>query len=149
MSQEEVDRIKREAEEHAEEDKKTKEKLEVANKCESLIYSTEQMIDNLKDHVTEEDKTFFNGKMNILKEMKEKDDYSGFEDVEKEVQERWYAISAKAYSQNQGAQGGTNSFGNGFNADDLFKSGAFSGAAQAQPTEEPKQDNDVEIQDAE
>ena len=149
LSQEEVDRIKREAEEHAEEDKKTKEKLEVANKCESLIYSTEQMIDNLKDHVTEEDKTFFNGKMNILKEMKEKDDYSGFEDVEKEVQERWYAISAKAYSQNQGAQGGTNSFGNGFNADDLFKSGAFSGAAQAQPTEEPKQDNDVEIQDAE
>lgn len=147
LSQEEVDRIKREAEEHAEEDKKTKERLEKANKCESLIYSTEQMIENLKDHVTEEDKTFFNGKMDILKEMKEKDDYSGFEDVEKEVQERWYAISAKAYGQGQGAQGGTNPSGNGFNADDLFK-GAFNGGT-AQPTEEPKQDNDVEIQDAE
>lgn len=145
LSKEEIDRIKREAEEHAEEDKKTKEKLETANKCESLIYSTEQMIESMKDNVTEEDKSFFNEQMDKLKEMKEKDDYTGFEDVEKEVQERWYSISAKAYSQGQGAQGGSG----GFSADDLFKSGAFSGATQAQPTEEPKQDNDVEIQDAE
>ena len=147
LSQEEIDRIKREAEAHAEEDKKTKEKLETANKCESLIYSTERMIEDMKDNVTEDDKTFFNEQMNKLKEMKEKDDYTGFDDVEKEVQQRWYAISAKAYGQGQGAQGGTNSFGNGFNADDLFKS-AFNGGT-AQPTEEPKQDNDVEIQDAE
>lgn len=146
LSQEEIDRIKREAVEHAEEDKKTKERLEKANKCESLIYSTEQMIENLKDNVTEEDKTFFNEKIDKLKEMKEKDEYTNFDNIEKEVQERWYAISAKAYGQGQGAQGDGNPFGNGFNADDLFK-GAFNGAAQAQPTEEPKQDNDVEIQD--
>jgi molecular chaperone DnaK len=145
LSQEEIDRIKREAEEHAEEDKKTKEKLEKANKCESLIYSTEQMIETMKDNVTDEDKNFFNEKMDKLKEMKEKDDYTGFEDVEKEVQERWYGISAKAYSQGQGAQGGAN----GFNADDLFKSGAFTSAEQPQPEQPKQEDENVEVQDVE
>lgn len=152
LSQEEIDRIKREAEAHAEEDKKTKEKLETANKCESLIYSTERMIEDMKDNVTEDDKTFFNEQMNKLKEMKEKDDYTGFDDVEKEVQQRWFGISAKAYSQGQGAQGGSNPFSGGFSADDLFK-GAFNGAAganaeQPQP-EQPKQDENVEVQEAE
>lgn len=152
LSQEEIDRIKREAEEHAEEDKKTKEKLETANKCESLIYSTERMIEDMKEHVTEDDKTFFNEKMDKLKEMKEKDDYTGFDEIEKEVEARWYGISAKAYSQGQGAQDGANPFANGFNADDLFKSGAFTGAAgaeQPQPEQPKQEDENVEVQDVE
>lgn len=103
LSQEEIDRIKREAEEHAEEDKKTKERLEKANKCESLIYSTEQTMESLKEKITDDEKKFFEGKLDELKKMKESNDFSNFDSIEKEVQEKWYGISAKAYG---GAQGG-------------------------------------------
>lgn len=109
LSKEEIERIKKEAQEHAEEDAKTKEKLEKSNKCESLIYSTEQSLESLKDHITVEDKDFFDSKMKQLKEMQEKGDFSDFDTVEKEVQERWYGISAKAYG-NNGQQ--SNPFGN-------------------------------------
>ena len=154
LSQEEIERIKREAEEHAAEDAKTKEKLEKANKCESLIYSTEQTLDSLKDKVTDDEKAFFNGKIEELKKMKESDDYTNFETIEKEVQEKWYGISAKAY----GAQnGGSNPFGGagnpfgGFDTSqfgDIF--GAAAGGAKTETqTAQPTSDSDAEeIQDA-
>jgi molecular chaperone DnaK len=154
LSQEEIERIKREAEEHAVEDAKTKEKLEKANKCEKLIYSTEQTLENLKDKVTDDEKAFFNGKIEELKKMKESDDYTNFETIEKEVQEKWYGISAKAY----GAQnGGSNQFGGagnpfgGFDASqfgDIF--GAAAGGAKTETqTAQPTSESDAEeIQDA-
>lgn len=154
LSQEEIDRIKADAEKYAAEDAKTKEKLEKANKCESLIYSTEQTLENLKDKVNDDEKAFFNGKIEELKKMKESDDYTNFENIEKEVQEKWYGISAKAY----GAQnGGSNQFGGagnpfgGFDASqfgDIF--GAAAGGAKTETqTAQPTSESDAEeIQDA-
>ena len=147
LSQEEIDRIKREAEEHAEEDKKTKEKLEKANRCEALIYSTEQSLESLKEHISEDENKYFTEKIEVLKKMKEDEDYTELDNLEKEMSEKWYAISAKAYGQGE-AQGGANAFANGFNADDLFK-GAFTGSAgQPQPEQPQSTNDDVEVQDA-
>jgi molecular chaperone DnaK len=142
ISSEEIERIKAEAKRHEEEDKKTREKLEKANKCEGLIYSTEQSLESLKDKVTDDDVKFFNEKLEELKKMKESDDYSGFDDTEKEVQARWYLISAKAYGK-QGEANGT-SFGNAFtngNFADMF--GGTQGANNQQSN-----DDTVEVQDA-
>ena len=154
LTQEEIDRIKADAEKYAAEDAKTKERLEKANKCESLIYSTEQTLENLKDKVTDDEKAFFNGKIEELKKMKETDDYSNFETIEKEVQEKWYGISAKAYgTQNGGSNpfgGAGNPFG-GFDASqfgDIFN-GATGGAKTETQTAQPTSDSDAEeIQDA-
>lgn len=139
LSQDEIDRIKREAQEHAAEDAKTKQKLEKSNKCESLIYSTEQTLENLKDKVSDDEKSFFNSKIEELKKMKETDDYSNFDNVEKEVQEKWYGISAKVYGGQNGNAGGFN-FANG---QDLF-SDIFSKATNMN---QPTSDND-DVQDA-
>lgn len=106
LTQEEIDRIKAEAKEHEAEDKKTKEKLEKANKCESLIYSTEQTLESLKDKITDADRSFFNSKIDELKKMKETEDYSNLDSVERDVQTRWYGISAKAYGQGQNGSSG-------------------------------------------
>lgn len=145
LSKDEIERMKAEAERYAAEDAKTKEKLEKANKCESLIYSTEQTLENLKDKVTDDEKAFFNGKIEELKKMKESDDYANFEAIEKEVQEKWYGISAKAY----GAQsGGSNPFG-GFDASqfgDIF-SGFNGGTKTETQTAQPTSDAE-DIQDA-
>lgn len=105
LSKEEVERIKREAEEHAAEDAKTKERLENVNKAESIILQSEKMIEDFKDKndiLTEEDKTYLNGKIDELKKMKEDSHFDNLENTIKEVQERLYAISAKAYGQQNG-----------------------------------------------
>ena len=106
--------MKADADAHADEDKKAKEELEKANKCEGLIYSVEQMVDSLKDNpnLTEEDKTFFNEKLEKLNSMKDNKNFDEFENIEKEVQERMFGISAKAYGQGQ-----PGSAGNPFNFD--------------------------------
>jgi len=49
ISDEEVERMKKEAEEHAEEDKKMKEEIETINTVDSTIYSTEKMLEDLKE----------------------------------------------------------------------------------------------------
>ena len=111
LSKDEVERIKREAEEHAAEDAKTKERLENANKAEGIILQTEKLIDDFKDKndiLTEEDKTYLNSKIEELKKMKENSNFDNLENTIKEVQTRLYAISAKAYGQQNG---GTNTTG--------------------------------------
>ena len=139
LSEEEIQRMKDEADAHAEEDAKVREKLEKVNKCESLIYTTEQSIDSLKDHITEDEKKYFEDKIEALKNMQKNDDYSGFDDIEKEVQEKWYGISMKAYG---GAQGGFNPNMGGFNPEDIFKS-------QMGNNQQPdSNDENVEVQDA-
>jgi molecular chaperone DnaK len=142
ISDEEIERIKAEAKQHEEEDKKTREKLEKANKCEGLIYSTEQSLESLKDKVTDDDVKFFNEKLEELKKMKESDDYSGFDNIEKEVQARWHLISAKAHGKQGEANGPTfeNAFTNG-NFADMF--GGMQGTNNQQGN-----DDTVEVQDA-
>ena len=144
LTQDEIDRIRKEAEEHAAEDEKTRQMLEKANKCEGLIYSTEQTLENLKDKVTDEEKSFFEGKIEELKKMKESGDFTELDNLEKEIQDKWHGISAKAYGQNNA--GSQNPFG-GFDASqfaDMFKNGGANTTTQtAQPT-----NSDEEIQDA-
>lgn len=111
LSKDEVERIKREAEEHAAEDAKIKERLENTNKAEGIILQTEKLIEDFKDKndiLTEEDKTYLNGKIDELKKMKENSNFDNLENTIKEVQTRLYAISAKAYGQQNG---GTNTTG--------------------------------------
>ena len=114
LSDEEIAKMKADADAHADEDKKAKEELEKANKCESLIYSVEQMVENLKDNpnLTDEDKTFFNEKLEKLNSMKNNKNFDEFDTLEKEIQERMFGISAKAYGQGQ-----PGSAGNPFNFD--------------------------------
>lgn len=138
VSQEEIDRIKREAEEHAAEDERTRKMLEKSNKCESIIYSTENVMENMKDNLSEDDRDFFNGKIDELRKMKEESDYAGLEEVERLINERWHGITAKAYSQGNGQAnmpGFDGNFGDIFNN---MKSGNNNGA----------DDTDAEVQDA-
>ena len=107
LSDEDIAKMKADADAHAEEDKKAKEELEKANKCEGLIYTIEQTLDGLKDNpnMTEDDKTFFNEKIERLNNIKESKNFGELDNIEKEIQERMYTISAKAYGQGQPGSG--------------------------------------------
>ena len=128
LSQDEIDRIKREAEEHAAEDKKTKERLEKQNHIDSTIYQVENFVEDYKDKsdiLTEEDKNYFKQKIAELKTIRE-GDLSNADNLITEVNQRLVSVGSKTYTNNQ--QGGfgqqgfdfTKSGFNGSNFNDIF-----------------------------
>ncbi len=147
LTDEEVERIKKDAEEHEAEDAKEKERIEKVNKCESMIYTAERQLDEYKDkeELTQEDKDFFNAKIEEFKKMKEDNDYTKLDELSDEVQKKWWEISAKIYAKAnpQGANGQQ------FDAQqfqDMFKNAQQSNDAQtadASPFDESAVDNQV------
>lgn len=119
LSQEEIDRIKKDAEEHAAEDERIKKELEKANICESTIYQTESLLETYKDNdvLTEDDKTFLKEKIDILKKIKTDKDYTDLDNVVKEVNTKWQEISSKVYAKSNPTDGAgnPNDFANMFN----------------------------------
>lgn len=116
LTQDEIDRIKADAESHKEEDEKKKAELEKLNKVSSLQYTTENTLDSYKDKpelLTEDDKKFFNEKMGALKAMEESKDFTNLDSIEKELIDKWNSIAVKAYSAKNG--------NDGVNSDDLMK----------------------------
>ncbi len=73
LSDEEIDRAVKEAEQYAEQDKKRKEAIDVKNEAESLIFQTEKLLndENLKDKITDEDKNKIQGEVENLKKVSE------------------------------------------------------------------------------
>jgi molecular chaperone DnaK len=79
LSEEDIEKMKKEADEHAAEDEKKKALIDTRNHAEQLIYTAEK---SLKDHekdVPEDVKTEVEGKIKELKEVKEKDDKAAIE----------------------------------------------------------------------
>lgn len=116
ISKEEIERIKAEAEAHAAEDEATKKKMEKRNDVERMVYQTEQSLEAFKENqaLTDDDKTFFNTKLEELKKVIESDNFDNSEALVDEVQKRWYEVSARAYNQGSGDGSSQNPFG-GFN----------------------------------
>jgi molecular chaperone DnaK len=71
LSKDEVEKMKKEAELHADEDKKKKEEVEMVNQADSVIFSSEKMIKESGDKMKAEDKTELEAKIADLKKAKE------------------------------------------------------------------------------
>ena len=130
LTQEDIDRIKADAEAHKAEDDKKREELEKLNKVSTIRYTIENTLDNYKDkpeYLTEEDKAYFNEKLEVLKKMEEDKDFSNLDALDKEISAKWNAIAMKAY--------GTN--GNGFDFGDMFKGGFNPNAGGAPNSAKP------------
>lgn len=143
LSQEEIERIKQEAKEHEVEDKKIKEQAEKQNRCESLIYQTENSMKEYDSKLSQEDKDFFNGKVEELNNMKKNSDYNNLSNVENDINNRWYGITSKAYGSNSQQTGGSNPF------NDIFGNFASNTSDHTSTnTSNPTDDSDAEVQDA-
>lgn len=143
LSQEEIERIKQEAKEHEVEDKKIKEQAEKQNRCESLIYQTENSMKEYDSKLSQEDKDFFNGKVEELNNMKKNSDYNNLSNVENDINNRWYGITSKAYGSNSQQTGGSNQF------NDIFGNFASNTSDHTSTnTSNHTDDSDAEVQDA-
>lgn len=79
LSKEDIEKMKQDAELHADEDAKKKELIDVRNTAEMTIFSAEKSLEEHKEKITEDIKTSVQGKIAELKEVKDKDDKSVIE----------------------------------------------------------------------
>ncbi|MDR1353844.1 MAG: molecular chaperone DnaK [Treponema sp.] len=105
LSETDIDRMVKEAELHAEEDKREKEKAEVRNEADTMIYSTEKNIKDLGDKVSAADKAKAEEAMADLKRALEGGDVQAIKDKTEALKQASYKIAEEIYKQ-QAAQGG-------------------------------------------
>ena len=104
MSQEDIDRAVREAEQYAEEDRKQKDAVDTKNHAESLIFQSEKALGELGDKVSEADKAPVTAAIEKLKETVKSGDTAAIKADTEALEKAFYAISEQLYKQ-AGAQG--------------------------------------------
>jgi molecular chaperone DnaK len=104
LSDSEIDRMVKEAELHAEEDKKEREKAEVCNEADSMIYATEKNIKDLGDKVNAADKSKAEEAIADLRKALEGGDIQSIKDKTEALKQVSYKIAEEIYKQ-QGAAG--------------------------------------------
>lgn len=104
LSKEEIEKMKKDAELHADEDKKKRELVEIKNTAETLIYSTEKVIKEAGDKVPEADKKEVEEKIVVLKEVKDKDDLETIKKALEELNQSAQKIGQAMYKQEPTAE---------------------------------------------
>lgn len=99
MSKEDIEKAQKEAEAHAEEDKKKREAVEARNTLENAIYQAEKMPSEFKDKISDEDKKTIESAAAEAKKVKddEKADKEALEAAAKELQDKIMPIGARLY----------------------------------------------------
>ena len=121
LSEEEIDRMVKEAEENADADKARKEEVDLRNECEQYIFAAKKSLDDLKDEATEDEKTQVNAAIEALQESLKGTDLEDIKAKKEELIKASQSIAVKAYQkvqQEQQAQAGTNDAGDDDNVVD-------------------------------
>ena len=113
LSDEEIDRAVKEAEQYAEADKKRKEAIDAKNEADSLVFQTEKALEELGDKVDAGEKAGVEAELTKLKDaIKDKDvetmsdsDVESIKSATESLRNEFYKISEKLYQQAQAAQG--------------------------------------------
>ncbi len=99
LSDNEVDKMVKDAEMNASADKEKREKIDIKNQAETLVYQAEKQIGELGDKVDEAAKAKVEEKRVKLKEATEKDDYESMKTLVEELQQELYSLGASVYQQ--------------------------------------------------
>ena len=97
LDKDEVERMKKDAEAHAADDKKRRESVEVKNMAETMIYTTEKMLKDVGDKAKEEDKKVVEEKMAALKALNDSDDIEAIKKAADELATEAQKVGAALY----------------------------------------------------
>ncbi|MBP5621522.1 MAG: Hsp70 family protein, partial [Thermoguttaceae bacterium] len=127
LTDEEIERMRKDAEEHAEEDKKRRELVEAKNRAESMCFELEKLLKEHDDKLRPEDKSALNAAIEKTREACKTDDAEKIKSAFSELEQASHAMSKAMYESAQkaqeqaGAAGATGDAGNAgatSNADD-------------------------------
>lgn len=132
LSREDIDKMMRDAEGHAEEDRKQRDAAESKNKAEQMLYQTEKMLKDLGDKVPSADKLAIENGISELRTAIGSNDPDKINAAADALQQSSYKLSQMLYEQASQAQ-----------------AGAAGGQEGPAPEAEPKKDEDEGVIDAE
>ncbi len=104
LSEDEIDQKIKEAEQHADEDKKRQEEVEIRNNADSMIYTAEKTLDELGDKVQADQKTKIEGLVKELREVIGGDDLEAIKAKTEELTKVVQEVGAAIYQQAQQEQ---------------------------------------------
>ncbi|WP_258105408.1 molecular chaperone DnaK [Marinoscillum sp. MHG1-6] len=105
LSDEEIEKMKQEAQANADSDKAAKEKVEKVNQADSLIFQTEKQLKDYGDKLSDGNKTAIEGALTKLKEAHAAQDAEGIDAGMEALNNAWQAASQEIYAAQQAAEG--------------------------------------------
>jgi len=99
LSDEDIERAVKDAEAHANEDRKRKEEIEVKNNAESLVYNSQKTIDELGDKISGEEKAKVETEIENTKKALEGNNVEMIKEASDKLTKAFYEVSEKLYSQ--------------------------------------------------
>ena len=138
LSKEEIERMKAEAEANADADKKERERIDKVNQADSMIFQTENFLNDNKDKIPADDKPAIDSAIEALKKAKDSGDVAQIDAAIDGLNKAMQAASQKMYAAGAGQQAGP---GAGFNPGAGFQGGA-------QPNEGTQSNGADDVQDA-
>lgn len=118
-----IERMKKEAEQYAEEDRKAKEHVQNIYNADSFAYAIEKSLDELSDKITDGQKASVNEKIEKLREAIKTDDEESVETAKKDLESVWFPIAEEIYKA-QSSEGGESN-PNMFSGGNPFANGYF------------------------
>merc|ERR1712078_303680 len=121
LSDNEVDKMVKDAEMNASADKEKREKIDLKNQAETLVYQAEKQMGELGDKVAADAKAKVEEKRTKLKEAVDQEDYDAMKSLLEELQQELYTVGASVYQQEGAAAGAAgNAASGGDAADDVI-----------------------------
>ncbi len=97
LSKDEIEKMRRDAEAHADEDKKQREEVETRNEADSAVYRTEKMLKDTGDKISGDDKAKIEKAVADVKEALKGSDSAAIKSAAEKLNEAWQAVSAELY----------------------------------------------------
>jgi len=140
LSKDDVDRMVREAREHADEDKERREQVETRNQADALAFQAERTLRDLGDKVSSEDKADVDAKVTAVREALKGNDIEAVKRTSSELAAAVQRVSTAAYQASAGGPGD----GAGAAGGDGTEPGAGAGAAGGESAEHAESEEAVE-----
>ena len=99
LSENEVEKMVKDAESNATADKEKRERIDIKNQAETLVYQTEKQLGELGDKVDADSKAKVEDKRGKLKDAIDKDDFDAMKSLLEELQQELYTLGASVYQQ--------------------------------------------------
>ncbi|HKY61044.1 MAG TPA: Hsp70 family protein, partial [Gemmatimonadota bacterium] len=114
LSESEIDQMVKDAETHAAEDKERRQRVELRNRADSLVYSTEKNLKDLEDKMSGDQKAKVEAALERTREALKQDDDAAVQSAADDLQQLWHQVATAAYqSAGPGAQPGGDDGGPG------------------------------------
>ena len=120
MSKEDIEKAVKEAEQFAAEDAKAKEKVEIRNAADQMVYQSEKTLGELGDKISTEEKAKIQDSIHKLNEVLNSDNSDAIKAATDELTQMFYAMSEKLYSSKDGQSAPNAGPSEAANADDVY-----------------------------